>query len=71
MISYAENISLSLEAVWAHFIYKVEHPEHFVPGVSDVHIIEKAEDYVIRSMDLVNPEGHQVTLLEKITFSPY
>jgi Domain of unknown function (DUF1857) len=71
MISYTENISLSLEAVWEHFIFKIEHPENFVPGVSNVQIIEKAADYVIRSMDLVNPEGHQVTLLEKITFSPY
>ena len=48
MISYSENIKVPLDVVWQHFIYKIEHPENFVPGVSNVAIKENNDAYIIR-----------------------
>jgi hypothetical protein len=71
MVSYTHTVSLPISKVWEHFLFKVEHPEHFVPGVSDVHIIEKNEEFVDRQMNLSNPEGALITLVERITHKPY
>ena len=51
-------------------IYKIDHPEHFVPGVSEVIIVEKNTSYVSRQMTVKTPEAVTV-LKEKITFKPY
>ena len=53
-----------------HLILKIEKPENFVPGVSDVIILEKNEDFVTRKMT-ITVEGNATTLVEKITFIPY
>jgi len=71
MVSYTQLIALPISKVWEHFLYKVEHPAHFVPGVSKVHILEKTEDYVLRQMNLTNPQGEEITLVERITHIPY
>jgi hypothetical protein len=71
MVSYTQHIALPISKVWEHFLYKVEHPAHFVPGVSKVHILEKTEDYVLRQMNLTNPQGEEITLVERITHIPY
>ena len=71
MISYTTNIKVPIEKVWQHFIYKIEHPENFVPGVSNVIIKEKTADFVIRDMDIALPDGSKVTISEKITHAPY
>lgn len=71
MISYSENIKVPLDVVWQHFIYKIEHPEHFVPGVSNVSIKENNAEYIIREMDIEPQGGSKVRLVEKITYSPY
>ena len=71
MISYSENIKVPLDVVWQHFIYKIEHPEHFVPGVSNVSIKENNDAYIIREMDIEPDGGLKVRLIEKITYSPY
>jgi len=71
MVSYTQHIALPISKVWDHFLYKVEHPAHFVPGVSKVHILEKTEDYVLRQMNLTNPQGEEITLVERITHIPY
>ena len=36
MIQYSTNVKATLDEVWQQFIYKIEHPENFVPGVSNV-----------------------------------
>ena len=41
MIQFTQSIDVSLEKVWQQFIYKIEHPENFVPGVSNVIIKKK------------------------------
>ena len=71
MVSYSEIIEAPLATVWEHFIYKIEHPEHFVPGVSNVIVKEKTDAYVIRQMDISLPNQPKVTVTEKITHSPY
>jgi len=71
MVSHSEIVALHIDKVWAHLVYKIEHPENFVPGISNVQIQEKTAEYVLRAMDLTSPDGSKATLLEKITFSPY
>jgi hypothetical protein len=71
MVSHSEIVPLSIEKVWAQLIHKIDHPESFVPGVSNVRILEKNNEFVMRSMDLTSPDGLKISMLEKITFSPY
>ena len=71
MISYSAVAKASLKDVWEHFIYKIDNPQHFVPGVSNVIIKEKNDDYVIRQMDIQIKDGPKNTVVEKITSTPY
>jgi hypothetical protein len=71
MVSHSEIIQVPIEKVWEHFIYKIENPQHFVPGVSNAVIHEKTSDHVLRSMDVTNPAGAKSALVEKITSAPY
>lgn len=71
MISHSEVTHLPINKVWENFLYKIEHPEHFVPGVSNVIIMEKTDSFVMRSMDITNAEGNTSTIVEKITWEPY
>ncbi|MEO0039025.1 MAG: hypothetical protein RIQ59_2236 [Bacteroidota bacterium] len=70
MVQFLTTVNASLEKVWEHLIYKIENPENFVPGVSDVEIIEKKDDFVIRQMNITQ-ESAITILKEKITFVPY
>ena len=70
MVQYATIVNASLEKVWQHLILKIEKPENFVPGVSDVIILERSQDFVIRKMSITTSEN-MTTLVEKITFAPY
>ena len=70
MVQFTTTVKASLEKVWHHLILKIEKPENFVPGVSDVLILEKNEDFVTRKMTITTDEN-ATTLVEKITFVPY
>lgn len=70
MIHYTTIVNASFEKVWQHLILKIEKPENFVPGVSDVIILGKKEDFVTRKMTITTAEN-ATTLVEKITFVPY
>lgn len=70
MVNYSTIVTASLEKVWEHLIFKIEKPENFVPGVSDVIILDKNEDFVTRQMTITTEEN-TTTLVEKITFIPY
>jgi ribosome-associated toxin RatA of RatAB toxin-antitoxin module len=70
MIHYTTTVKAPLVKVWQHLILKIEKPESFVPGVSDVMILEKKEDFVTRKMTITTAEN-TTTLVEKITFVPY
>ena len=71
MVSYSETIKKPISLVWEHFIYKIEYPQYFVPGVSNVFIKEKNEDFTIREMDITTSEGKTYRIIEKITTTPY
>lgn len=71
MIHYSENIALPIEQVWKHFLHKIDQPEKFIPGISNVIIKERTADYVIRQMDITSPDGITNTVLEKIIATPY
>jgi ribosome-associated toxin RatA of RatAB toxin-antitoxin module len=70
MVQYTTTVKATLEKVWQHLILKIENPENFVPGISDVYILEKNDDFVIRKMTVTTPDN-TTTLTEKITFIPY
>lgn len=70
MVQFSTIVNASLEKVWKHLLLKIEMPKNFVPGVSDVLILEKNEDHVTRKMTITT-EGNATTLVEKITFVPY
>jgi ribosome-associated toxin RatA of RatAB toxin-antitoxin module len=70
MVQFTTIVNASLEKVWQHLILKIEKPENFVPGVSDVIILEKKGDFVTRKMTITTAEN-ATTLVEKITFVPY
>jgi ribosome-associated toxin RatA of RatAB toxin-antitoxin module len=70
MVQFSTIVNAPLEKVWKHMLLKIEKPENFVPGVSDVFILEKKEDFVTRKMTITTEES-TTTLVEKITFIPY
>jgi ribosome-associated toxin RatA of RatAB toxin-antitoxin module len=70
MVQYTTTVKATLEKVWQHLILKIENPENFVPGISDVFILEKNDDFVIRKMTVTTPDNTTI-LTEKITFIPY
>ena len=70
MVHYTTIVKASLEKVWQELLFKIEKPENFVPGVSNVTILEKNNNSVIRQMTITT-EGIPTTLTEKITFIPY
>ena len=70
MVQFSTIVKAPLEKVWQHLILKIEKPENFVPGVSDVIILDKNKDFVTRKMT-ITVEGNATTLVEKITFIPY
>ena len=40
MVQYTTVVAAPLKKVWKDLIYKIDHPEHFVPGVSEVIIFD-------------------------------
>lgn len=68
--SYTEIVNAPIATVWDALIIKIEQPQYFVTNVSDVIILEKTEDFVIRQMTLKAGEI-KMELVEKITFSPF
>ncbi len=70
MVQFTTMVNASLEKVWSRLLYKIEHPENFVPGVSNIIISERNSEFVIRQMTVTTPENTTI-LKEKITFIPY
>lgn len=70
MVQYTTIVNAPLEKVWEQLLYKIEKPESFVPGVSDVILFDKNADFVLRQMTVTTAESTTI-LKEKITFIPY
>ncbi|MEO8234321.1 MAG: AtaL-like protein [Flavobacterium sp.] len=70
MVQFSTIVKAPLEKVWEHLIFKIEKPENFVPGVSNVIILDKNKDFVSRQMTITTEEN-AVVIKEQITFIPY
>jgi Domain of unknown function (DUF1857) len=70
MVQFTTIVNASLEKVWKQLLLKIDHPQNFVPGVSNVQILEKTDTFVIRQMTVTTAENTTV-LKEEITFIPY
>jgi hypothetical protein len=70
MVQYTTTVNASLELTWKNLLDKIDNPQNFVPGVSDVIISKKNTDFVLRQMTVTNDMGSTI-LKEKITFEPY
>lgn len=71
MISHSTSIPVSIENVWKNLLIKIAHPENFVPGVSNIEILEEKPNEVLRAMDIQTPNAPKIRFTEKITWSPY
>ena len=69
-IVHTEIVHASLNDVWQHLLFKIDNPQHFVPNVSDVEILEKTKDATIRKMSVAMP-NQTITIIERITAKPY
>lgn len=69
-ISHTEIINAPIATVWDALVLKIEQPQFFVPNVSNVLILEKTQEFVVRQMTLQAGEI-KMELVEKITFSPF
>lgn len=69
-ITHTEIVNAPLNDVWHHLLFKIENPQHFVPNVSNVEILEKNKDSTIRKMMVKMPDK-TMTIVEKITAIPY
>ncbi len=69
-ISHSERVYAPLLKVWEHLLFKIDNPDKFVPGVSNVEILEKSAASTIRKMNVAMPTG-AIVLTEKITAAPY
>ena len=70
MVQYTTIINATLSKVWEHLLLKIEHPEHFVPGLSNVSILDKNTEFVTRQMTITTEEK-SINIKEKITYIPY
>lgn len=69
-ISHTEIVNAPIHEVWKHLLFKIDYPQHFVPNVSDVEILEKTPNFTMRKMTVTMP-NQAMTIVEKITASPY
>ena len=67
--SHTEPVKAPFQLIWDQLLHKVYDPRNFVPGVSEVHILEddRANNRVLRKMCLNNPMG-QIVVVENITW---
>ncbi len=63
-ISHSEIIDASIHDVRKHVLFKIDHPQHFVPNVSGVEILEKNGAATIRKMTVTLPT-QTMTVIEK------
>ena len=69
-ISHTKIINAPIKEVWKHLLFKIDHPQHFVPNVSGVEILEKNNAATIRKMTETLPT-QTITIIENITATPY
>ena len=68
-IEHTEPVKAPLSIIWDQLILKVYDPRKFLPGVSEVAILEDDREHqrIIRKMILSTPKG-DLTIVEEITW---
>ena len=61
-ISHSEKINSTFEALWALLLDKIEHPDRTIKEISNVEILEKYNDVILRQMHVLG-----MTIKERIT----
>lgn len=61
-ISHSEKINSTFEALWALLLDKIEHPDRTIKEISNVEILEKYNDVILRQMHALG-----MTIKERIT----
>ena len=66
---HTEPVKAPLSIIWEQLMHKVYDPRNFLPGVTEVEILEDDKDHqrIIRKMVLSNPKG-SMTIVEEITW---
>jgi ribosome-associated toxin RatA of RatAB toxin-antitoxin module len=62
--TFSAPVNAPLEVLWNLLIDKIENPQKYVPGISQVNILAKDNDHVLREMTI--PTG---IIKEKITYN--
>lgn len=70
MIQHSTVVKAPLVKVWEQLLVKIEQPQLFIPGVSQVQLLEQKEAMVKRQMTLTTEMGATV-IQEEITYQPY
>jgi hypothetical protein len=61
-ISYSAEVYASRKTVWELLLEKVENPQNYIPGVTDVAILERHDNVLLRE---IKTQG--MTMREKVT----
>ena len=68
--SHTENVKAPFQLIWDILLYKACDPRNFVPGVTEVQILEddRANNRVVRKIFGTNPMGGQMIVVENVTW---
>lgn len=61
-ISYSAEVFAPFETIWQLMLYRIEHPQGYLPGSEDARIIERHDDFLVRE---VTARGIAIT--ERVT----
>lgn len=54
------------ETLWELLLDRVEHPERYAPGISELHVLEKGDNTLVQEMKV-----HDNNVKERIVIKPY
>ena len=61
-ISHSEQVNSTFETLWTLLLDKVQHPDRTIKEVTDVEVLEKYDDGILRQMQALG-----ITIKERIT----
>ena len=61
-ISHSEQVNYTFETLWTLLLDKVQHPDRTIKEVTDVEVLEKYDDGILRQMQALG-----ITIKERIT----
>lgn len=68
LLKHSAQAKTTLSVAWEQFLLKARSPEKFVPGVTDVEILEEGPvNRIVRKMSISMPHG-KITVVEEIVW---